>query len=79
MLRLCFFGQVNKLDATLIRSLLASYHATVVRSVSNAVPKAVMLFMVKHCHTAVSNHPWLLVGLTHWLLLVPTSKLRDHS
>jgi len=44
---------VNRLDATLLRSLLSSYHATVVRSISNAVPKAVMLFMVKHCHAAV--------------------------
>jgi len=44
---------VNRLDANLLRSLLSSYHATVVRSISNSVPKAVMLFMVKHSHATI--------------------------
>jgi len=38
---------VNKLDAPLLRSILVSYYATIQRSVSNAAPKAVMLYMVK--------------------------------
>lgn len=36
-----------KLDAALLRSILASYYATVVRSLSNAAPKAVMLHLVR--------------------------------
>jgi len=43
----------QRFDAPLIRSLLSSYYGTVVRSISNAVPKAVMLFMVRASHDGV--------------------------
>tara|TARA_B110001452_G_scaffold161283_1_gene134248 strand:+ start:491 stop:826 length:336 start_codon:yes stop_codon:yes gene_type:complete len=37
---------VNKLDATLLRSILAAYYCTVQRAVNNAAPKAIMHFLV---------------------------------
>ncbi|KAJ1631710.1 Dynamin GTPase effector domain-containing protein [Pavlovales sp. CCMP2436] len=37
---------VSKMDPTLIRDILRSYFATVQRSVSNAAPKCIMLFLV---------------------------------
>jgi hypothetical protein len=44
---------VSRLDASLLRSLLTSYYGTVVRSVANAVPKAIMLFLVKEAEKCV--------------------------
>jgi len=38
---------VNGLDAPLLRSILVSYYGTVIRSVSNSAPKAMMLFMIR--------------------------------
>ena len=44
---------VNRLDASLLRSLLTSYYGTVIRSVSNSIPKAIMLFMVKESELGI--------------------------
>ena len=47
---------VNRMDANLLRSILTSYYATVVRSVSNAAPKAMMLFLVRASHESIHAH-----------------------
>jgi len=44
---------VTKLDAPLLRSILTSYYQTVVRTVTNAAPKAIMLHMVRSTQNAV--------------------------
>eukprot|EP00908_Phaeocystis_cordata_P024724 Transcript_7179.p5 GENE.Transcript_7179~~Transcript_7179.p5 ORF type:complete len:312 (+),score=185.17 Transcript_7179:1409-2344(+) len=45
---------VNKLDVTLIRSILTSYFATVLRAVSNSAPKAIMCFLVRGTQDGLS-------------------------
>jgi len=47
---------VSRLDAALLRSILASYFATVVRSVCNGAPKAIMLFMVRAAQERVYQY-----------------------
>ena len=44
---------VTRLDAPLLRSILTSYFATATRTLTNAVPKAIMLHMVRATQGAV--------------------------
>ena len=48
---------VNKLDATLLRSILVAYYSTVQRAINNAAPKAIMHFLVHGTREAV--YGWL--------------------
>ena len=52
---------VNRVDAPLLRSILTSYFATMVRSLTNTAPKAIMLHMLRG--TEHSIYPTLFENL----------------
>jgi len=45
----------TRLDPQLLRSILSSYYDTIVRSVSNAAPKAIMLHLVKATEQSINT------------------------
>ena len=47
---------VNRMDASLLRSLLVSYYSTVQRALNNGAPKAIMRFLVRGCHESVYGY-----------------------
>lgn len=55
---------VNRIDATLLRSILTSYFGTTQRSITNAAPKAIMLHMVRGMQGAVYSALFDAMGRT---------------
>ena len=47
---------VNRMDASLLRSLLVSYYSTVQRALNNGAPKAIMRLLVRGCHESVYGY-----------------------
>ena len=46
---------VTRLDAPLLRSILNSYYQTVVRTITNSAPKAIMLNMVRQTQNSIHS------------------------